>query len=115
MRFLSRFVAVVVVVGGVAHASPPSSAPATTTTTASSSAAPAPASCPSTDLIVYVARHGETAWNVAHKLQGLTDIPLDDKGKQQAELLRDLLAGIHVDAVYSSTLSRSIETAKTAS
>jgi broad specificity phosphatase PhoE len=73
-------------------------------------ATPGPATG-TTLLRIYIARHGETAWNAEHRLQGQTDIPLDDRGRQQAEALHQLLAGVDLDAVYSSNLSRSHETA----
>jgi broad specificity phosphatase PhoE len=62
-------------------------------------------------LHIYIARHGETAWNAEHRLQGQTDIPLNDKGRQQARALHELMAGVRLDHVYSSNLSRSHETA----
>jgi broad specificity phosphatase PhoE len=64
-------------------------------------------------LRLYIARHGETDWNVQHRLQGWTDRPLDDTGRKQANALADSLKGIHLDAIYSSTLSRSRDTAQT--
>ena len=64
-------------------------------------------------LRIYLARHGETDWNVEHRLQGWTDRPLDAKGRQQAADLADALKGVHLDAIYSSTLSRSRDTAAT--
>ena len=64
-------------------------------------------------LRIYLARHGETDWNVDHRLQGWTDRPLDAKGKQQAADLAAALKGVHLDAIYSSTLSRSHDTAET--
>ncbi len=34
---------------------------------------------------LYVVRHGQTEWNVLKKMQGFADIPLNEKGKEQAE------------------------------
>ena len=64
-------------------------------------------------LRLYIARHGETDWNVLHRLQGWTDRPLDETGRRQAVELAETLKGIHLDAIYSSTLSRSRDTATT--
>lgn len=61
--------------------------------------------------IIYV-RHGETDWNVAHRYQGQTDIPLNDKGKYQAELVAERLAGEKIAAIYASDLTRAIYTAE---
>src|SRR5258705_5774842 len=63
-------------------------------------------------LRLYVARHGETDWNLAHRLQGWTDRPLDDTGRRQAMELAESLKGVRLDAIYSSTLSRSRDTAQ---
>jgi hypothetical protein len=63
-------------------------------------------------LRIYLARHGETEWNVERRLQGGTDTALNATGGQQAAKLRDRLKGARLDAVYSSTLSRSRETAE---
>ena len=64
-------------------------------------------------LRLYIARHGETDWNVLHRLQGWTDRPLNETGRRQAVELADTLKGIRLDAIYSSTLSRSRDTART--
>ena len=65
-------------------------------------------------LYLYVARHGQTDWNAERRLQGQTDRPLNDTGRAQAERLAERLRGIPIDRVYSSTLTRSRETAEIA-
>ena len=75
-------------------------------------AASAPEAQARGSLRLYIARHGETDWNVLHRLQGWTDRPLDETGRRQAVELADALKGIRLDAIYSSTLSRSRETAR---
>ncbi len=64
-------------------------------------------------LRLYIARHGQTDWNVQHRLQGWTDVPLDETGKKQAVALAESLRGVRIDAIYSSTLMRSRATAQT--
>lgn len=59
----------------------------------------------------YFLRHGETAWNAQGRLCGRTDVPLSDEGRRQAQLLALRLRPISVDALYSSPLSRALETA----
>ena len=57
-------------------------------------------------------RHGETAWNVATRIQGHLDIPLNDAGLRQADHLAQALAQRDaVNAIYASDLSRAHTTA----
>ena len=59
---------------------------------------------------LYIFRHGETDWNRELRLQGQTDVPLNDKGREQALALREVFISIEVDVVLSSTLKRASET-----
>ena len=61
---------------------------------------------------IYLARHGESDWNAANRFQGLSDRPLTELGRRQAEALADQLAATaSPSAIYSSPLRRAFETA----
>lgn len=64
--------------------------------------------------MLYIMRHGKTDWNVQRKLQGRTDIPLNDTGRQMAEEVREECSGIKFDVCYVSPLIRARETAEIA-
>ena len=61
---------------------------------------------------VYLARHGESDWNVERRWQGHADRPLTDRGREQAELLARRLTDVKLEAVYASDLRRAWETAQ---
>ena len=64
-------------------------------------------------MVVYFIRHGETDFNKRCLIQGMSDIPLNDKGIHQAELAADWFKqqGIVFDGVFSSPLVRARKTA----
>jgi broad specificity phosphatase PhoE len=66
----------------------------------------------SSPTIFYFVRHGQTDWNVQSKIQGQSDIPLNDTGRTEAFQLSEKLNPIIFDACFSSDLQRAIETAQ---
>ncbi|TVX91863.1 histidine phosphatase family protein [Paenibacillus agilis] len=61
---------------------------------------------------VYIVRHGQTEWNVEHRLQGHQDSPLTEFGVRQAEWLGESMANEAIDRVYSSSSGRAHRTAE---
>jgi alpha-ribazole phosphatase/probable phosphoglycerate mutase len=61
---------------------------------------------------IYVTRHGQTDYNKKRMMQGRSDIPLNEVGIAQAKATRERLGDIKFDAVYSSPLTRAVQTAE---
>ena len=61
---------------------------------------------------IYLIRHGQTDWNVAGKIQGKTDIPLNETGRRQAACLAKGMEHRPVAQIFSSDLIRARETAR---
>jgi broad specificity phosphatase PhoE len=61
---------------------------------------------------IYLVRHGQTAWNKEEIFRGRTDVPLDETGLRQAELAGEYFKEMEIHAIYSSPLSRALETAQ---
>ena len=58
----------------------------------------------------FLVRHGQTDWNAQGLLQGHTDVPLNEIGRDQAKRLGDRLTNVHLEAAYSSDLLRCSQT-----
>lgn len=61
---------------------------------------------------IFLVRHGETEWNRIHRFQGRSDTQLNETGKEQADALATALKDESLTAIYTSPLSRAIETAE---
>lgn len=57
-------------------------------------------------------RHGETSWNRERRVQGITDLDLNEEGVRQARLLAASLKGQPIEAIYTSPLKRARQTAE---
>ena len=62
--------------------------------------------------MIYIVRHGQTEWNVLKKIQGNRDISLNDKGREQARIIKQELENEPIDFIISSPLLRAKETAE---
>ena len=63
---------------------------------------------------IYLARHGETEWSLGGQHTGTSDIPLTDNGRRHAEALGERVRGRDFAAVFSSPLSRALDTCRLA-
>jgi broad specificity phosphatase PhoE len=64
--------------------------------------------------IVYLARHGETAWSLTGQHTGLTDLPLTERGERTARRLAERLEGLTFTSVFTSPLQRARRTCELA-
>ena len=64
--------------------------------------------------IVYLARHGETAWTLSGQHTGLTDLPLTERGERNARRLEERLRGVTFAKVFTSPLQRARRTCELA-
>jgi broad specificity phosphatase PhoE len=64
--------------------------------------------------VIYLARHGETSWSLTGQHTGLTDLPLTERGEQNARALSGRLAGLHFTKVLRSPLLRVARTCELA-
>jgi broad specificity phosphatase PhoE len=64
--------------------------------------------------IVYLARHGETAWTLSGQHTGLTDLPLTERGERNARRLEERLRGVTFAKVFTSPLQRATRTCELA-
>jgi broad specificity phosphatase PhoE len=64
--------------------------------------------------VIYVARHGETAWSLSGQYTGLTDLPLTERGERTASRLGERLKGLSLARVFTSPLQRACRTCELA-
>lgn len=61
---------------------------------------------------IYMIRHGETDWNAVRRLQGRSDIPLNEEGRRLARITAKALEEVDFTQIYTSPLKRAKETAE---
>ena len=64
--------------------------------------------------VIYVARHGETAWSLSGQHTGVTDLPLTERGERNARRLGERLKGLSFAKVFTSPLQRAARTCELA-
>jgi broad specificity phosphatase PhoE len=64
--------------------------------------------------IIYLARHGETAWSISGQHTGLTDLPLTERGERNARQLGQRLKALDFAKVFTSPLQRAVRTCELA-
>jgi broad specificity phosphatase PhoE len=64
--------------------------------------------------VIYVARHGETAWSLSGQHTGITDLPLTERGERNARRLEERLKGLTFTKVFTSPLQRATRTCELA-
>lgn len=62
--------------------------------------------------MIYIVRHGQTDWNLEGRYAGRIDVPLNDKGIEQANVIKEELKDIIFDKFFSSPLTRAYKTAQ---
>lgn len=61
-------------------------------------------------MLIYITRHGQTDWNIGRRLQGRSDIPLNDTGRLQARECGQALQNAGIQLIITSPLSRAAKT-----
>ena len=61
---------------------------------------------------IFVVRHGQTEWNALEKMQGQTDIELNEIGREQAQITGEQIKNENIDLIITSPLKRAKETAE---
>jgi len=62
--------------------------------------------------MLYILRHGKTDWNTTFRLQGQTNVPLNDEGRRMAVEAKEKYKDLSFDICFSSPLDRAFETAE---
>ena len=62
--------------------------------------------------MIYLVRHGQTDWNLQHRVQGRADIELNQTGIEQAEAVAQKLSDVKIDVCFASPLKRALKTAQ---